>query len=89
MQGGYLIKASLFQLAALQGRPMQVFGSCNAEPDAEVSLLVLVMYPVVYNVISPAAYIIHPDYSLHCDRIWDYSFDVFSMSQDYITPLMS
>lgn len=55
---------------------MQVFSSCNTKPDAEVSLLVLVLYPVVSNVTSPAAYIIHHDYSLHCDGIWDYSFDV-------------
>lgn len=68
-QGGYLTKASLFQLAALQGRPTQVLRSCNTEPDAEVSPLLLVLHPVVYNVTSPAAYIIHRDYSLHCDRI--------------------
>lgn len=55
---------------------MKVSGGCNAEPDAKVSLLVLVLYPVVCNVTSPAAYIINHDYSLHCGRICDYSFDV-------------
>jgi len=55
---------------------MQGFDSCNAEPDAKVSLLVLVPHPVAYNVTSPAAYIIHCDYSLHCDSILDYSFYV-------------
>lgn len=45
------------ELAALQDRPRQLFGNCNAGPGAEAFLLVLVAYP--------AAYIAHCDYSLH------------------------